>query len=136
MKLMQFSTVLNINLEKISFVTFFIIVFYEVFIKLRSFYYPFKMIYRKLLWHCPTIQFIYISVIKIWCFYIFIIIFHIFLLAFVYLWITWHTPLLISFSTVNIMSASVTSSYFTSVFFKTAFHANPESEINFTWSNS
>ena len=61
---------------------FFIIIFYEIFIKLRSIFYPFKILYWKLLRHCPTIRIIYIPILKIWWFFIFIVIFHVFVITF------------------------------------------------------
>ena len=48
--------------KKISFITFFVIDFYEVFINLRSIIDPLKIFYRKLLQHCPTIYIIYIPI--------------------------------------------------------------------------
>ena len=50
------------NTKKISFITFFVIDFYEVFINLRSIIDPLKTFYRKLLQHCPTIYIIYIPI--------------------------------------------------------------------------
>ena len=64
---------------KISFITLVIIILPKIFIKLRSFFNPFKFIYWKLLRHCPSIQIIYIP---IWWFLIVIIIFHIFVISF------------------------------------------------------
>ena len=40
--------------------------FYKIFIKLRSFFYPLKMIYWKVLQHCPTKLVIYIPLLIIW----------------------------------------------------------------------
>ena len=70
------------NIKKISFITFFDIEFYEVFINLRSIIDPLKIFYRKLLQHCPTIYIIYIPIFKTWRFFIFVILFHIFLISF------------------------------------------------------
>ena len=38
-----FFKILNINFKKISFITYFIIVFYEIFIRLRSIFYPLEI---------------------------------------------------------------------------------------------
>ena len=73
---------LNINFKKISLLTFFIIAFYEIFIKMRSILDPIKFIYSKLLQHCPTIWIIYIPVLTVWSFFILIIIFYIFIISF------------------------------------------------------
>ena len=64
MKFVQFFKVLNISFKKISIVTFFILVFYEIFIKLRSIFYPLKFFYWNPLWHWLTIQIIYIPISK------------------------------------------------------------------------
>ena len=77
--------ILNINFEKISFINFFIIFFYRILIKLRSIFDLLKIIYWKLLQHCPTLQIIYIPTLKtlnIWWFFTFIIIFHVFIISF------------------------------------------------------
>ena len=60
----------------------FIIDFNEIFIELRCFFNPLKIIYKWLLCHCPSIQFFYVPMLKIWWFFIFIIIFHIFVIRF------------------------------------------------------
>ena len=109
--------------------------FYEIFITVRSFFYPFKIIYWKLLWPCPTIQIIYIPIIKMWWLFVFVIIFHI-LLAFSYPWILLHISPLIPFSTTNKISMSVSSYNFFFVFLKTACHANPGVEKKFAGLNS
>ena len=44
------------QLQENILLTFFIIVFCEISIKLRSIFYPIKIIYWKHLRHCPTIQ--------------------------------------------------------------------------------
>ena len=82
--------------------------------KLRSIFDLFKFIYQKLLRHCPTMQIIYIPVFKIRWFYIFVIIFHIFVISFCIL------MNLMLFSIINSISISVNNSNFTSVFFKGA----------------
>ena len=46
---------IDYQIQKKSFTTFFFIVFYEIFIKLKSIFDPLKIIYWKLLRHCPTI---------------------------------------------------------------------------------
>ena len=53
------------------------------------------------------------------------------LLAVAYLWIAWHFPPLISFSTINSTSISINNSNFTSVFFKDACHVYPGAERHF-----
>ena len=55
---------MNINFKKISFITFFIIFFYEIFIKLRGIFYKLKIIYWKPLLHCPSTYIIYISILN------------------------------------------------------------------------
>ena len=72
---------LNINFKKNSFITFFIITFYEVFIKLWSTFNPPKVIHWKLFWHFPTKWIIY-PIFNIWRLFIFIIIFHVFIVSF------------------------------------------------------
>ena len=70
------------NFKKISFITFFVIVFYKIFIKLRSIFDLLKIVYSKLLRHCPFIYIISIPILKAWWFFIFIIIFHVFVISF------------------------------------------------------
>ena len=82
MKLMKLFRTLNINFNKISFIAFFIIAFDKIFIIPRCFFNPLKAIYRQLLWNCPFIQTVYIPIFKIWWFFIFIIILHIFVISF------------------------------------------------------
>ena len=65
-----------------SFITIFIVVFYEISIKLRYVFNPLKTVYRQISGQDPAIlKLIYIPVIKIWSFFIFIIIFHIFIIS-------------------------------------------------------
>ena len=64
MKFMQFFKILNINFEKISFITFSIIVFYKIFLKLKGIFDSLKIIYWNLLRHCPSIQIIYIPILN------------------------------------------------------------------------
>ena len=124
------------NFKKISFITFFIIAFYEILIKLRSEFCPLKTIYWKLLRHCPTIKTIYIPLLKIGQFFIFVIIFYVFLISFcVLIYRVTYSPL-IPFPTINNISISVKRSTFTLVFFKAAFHGNLGAEKNFAGSNS
>ena len=92
---------MNINFKETSFFTFLIITFYKIFIKLRSIFDSLEIIYRKLLRHFLSIKSIYIPIFKIWWFFIFIIIIHIFVISFAYRWIGWHNPPLIHFSTIN-----------------------------------
>ena len=56
--------------------------FHEIFFHLRCFCNPLKIIYRWCLWHCLSIQIIYVPILKIWWFFIFIIIFHAFIISF------------------------------------------------------
>ena len=79
---MQFFKILNIISKKTSFIIFFIIVFYKIFIKLRSTFDLLNIIYWKLLQHCLAIKNIYISILKIWWFFIFILIFYVFPISF------------------------------------------------------
>ena len=58
------------------------------------------------------------------------------LLTFVYLWIEWHMPPLITFSAINNMLISVKRANFTLIFFKATCHANPVAEKKFVESNS
>ena len=62
--------------KKISFITFFIITFYQNFIKLRN-------IFRQLLCYCRTIEVIYVLIFKILQF--FIIIFNEFIISFLHI---------------------------------------------------
>ena len=55
---------MNISFEKRSFISFFIIVFYEIFIKLKSIFYTLKIIYLKLLRHFPSIWIVYIPILE------------------------------------------------------------------------
>ena len=89
------------QLQENIFFTFLIITFYKIFIKLRSIFDSLEIIYRKLLRHFLSIKSIYIPIFKIWWFFIFIIIIHIFVISFAYRWIGWHNPPLIHFSTIN-----------------------------------
>ena len=114
------------NLRKYLSSFFSLYFFYKIFIKFRSIFNPLKIVYWKLLRHWPTIQIIYIPVLRIRQFFIFIIIFMYLLLAFAYRQIEWHIPPLILFSTINNITKSVQKSNFTLVFFKAACHGNPE----------
>ena len=49
------------TLTKMSIIAFFIMISYEIFIKLRSVFHPLKIIYRKLLQHCQSIWIIYFT---------------------------------------------------------------------------
>ena len=126
--------VLNINFKKIPFIVFFITDFYETFIKFINIFPPLKIIYWQLLWRCQNIQIIYMPIFKIWRFFIFILIFHIFIIRFEYWLIEWHISILIPFSTINSISVSVNNSNFTSVFSKAACQANPGAEKYFAGS--
>ena len=128
MMFMQFFWILNITFKKLSFITSFIISFYEIFTRMRYFFKQLKTICRQPLWHCPTIEIIYIPIYTIWRFlseyFIYL------LLAFAYQWMAWHIPPLIPFSTINNISISVNKSNSTSVFFKAAYRANRKGERN------
>ena len=56
--------------------------FFEIFIKLSSTFDSVIVIYWKFLRHCPSIQIIYIPILKSCIFFIFIIIFQIFVISF------------------------------------------------------
>ena len=71
---MYFFKIININFKKVSCFTFFIKVFYGIFIILKIFN-LFKNNYCILLQHCLTIWIICVLIFKIWRFLIFIIIF-------------------------------------------------------------
>ena len=92
--------------------TIVIIAFYEIFIKFKCFFNPFKVISSQVLWHCPTIQIIYILIFQIWPFFISIIIFHVFVITFF---------ILINSVTFIFL---IKRSNFTLVFFKAACHSN------------
>ena len=53
-----------------------------------------------------------------------------------YLCVAWQIPLLIPFSTINIISESVIKSKFTPVFLKQACHAHPDADTKYTGSSS
>ena len=126
--------VFDINFKNKSFITFFIITFYNPFTKFRNIFNLFKVIYKQLGWHCPTRQVIHIPKCKIWWFIIFIIIFHMFSITFAYLLIQWDILPLISCLTINSISILFNNSNFTSVFFKAACQAHPGAERNFAGS--
>ena len=73
---------MDINFKEISCIPFCIIIFHKALIKFRNILNPFKVIYRQLSSHFAAIQFIYIQIFKIWRFFIFIIIFHVFVISF------------------------------------------------------
>ena len=95
----------------------------KTFIKLRCMFNPIKTIYWQLLRHGPSIQIIYASVLKIWWFFIFMIIFMYLLLAFVYQWIVLH--ILPHFSTISNVPTSANKSSFILVFLRATCHAHP-----------
>ena len=114
---------MNVNFKKISFIPFFIIIFYKTFIKFKFIFIQLKFFYGKLLLHCSTIQFIYIPIFKIHRFVIFIIILYILGINFrIYRWIAWQLDTL---STITNISISVETSNVTLVFFKTRSYASP-----------
>ena len=123
MKFMQFFEILNFNFKKIFFITFFIIVLYEIFIKLKSIFdvlnnYLLK-VFGTLLNH---INYLHSNIEDMTILY-----FYYNLSCICYLecrWIEWYTPLLIPFSTINNISITVKRSNFTLVFC----HANPGAE--------
>ena len=125
---MQFFNILNINFKQIFFITFFIIVFYGIFIKLRSKFCLLRIIYWKLLQHCLPIEIIYTPILSIWRSFIFITIYHVFVI--------WHILPFILFSTINSILISVKRFSFILVFFKATCHANPATEIYFAGSRS
>ena len=59
-----FFRTLNINFKKISFIAVFIVVFYDIFIKLRYIFNPLKTIYSQLLGHFPSIHIIYSPILR------------------------------------------------------------------------
>ena len=61
--IIQIFRVLNISFEKVSFFTFFIIPFYETFVKFRKIFNPIKTIYRQLLWHLLPRKIIYVPIL-------------------------------------------------------------------------
>ena len=63
-------------------------------------------------------NYLHIMSILISYFFIFIKIFHVFLLAFACWWIAWHIPSLIPFSFINCTSVSIKKSNFTLVFLR------------------
>ena len=73
---------MRLNFKKISFILSSLETFYEIFIKLRSFFNPCKIIYQKLLQYCSTIYITYIPILKNWWLYIFVIIFNVFVVRF------------------------------------------------------
>ena len=52
------------------FVTFFVIIFYEFFIKFELVFPLFKVIHRNFLWHFPPVQIVHIPLYKIWRFFV------------------------------------------------------------------
>ena len=73
---------MDINFEKISFISFCVIVSYKIFIKLGSIFYPRKIIYWKSLRYYPTISIIYIPILNIRRFFPFIVILQLFVISF------------------------------------------------------
>ena len=99
--------------------------FYKIFIKLlRSLFHPLQIIYRNLLQRCPTIEIIYIQILKIWRFFTFIIMFHIFVSSVCISIITvtysfcffFFFFFLLPFPSISNISISVKNSNFTTVF--------------------
>ena len=126
---------MNVNFKKISFIPFFIIIFYKTFIKFNYIFTQLKFFYSKLLLHCSTVQFIYIPIFQIHRFVIFIIILYILGINFrIYRWIAWHIPFLITLSTFTNISISVGTSNLTLVFFKAPRYASPDAVGKQTWS--
>ena len=115
---------MNIKFKENILITILIVVFYEVFIKLGCIFNELKTIYMQLLWYCPTIYITYIWIIKIWWFFIFIIIFYVFVISFYISMNSMTYSTSNTFSTINNISVSINRSTFTLVFFKTAWHAN------------
>ena len=130
---------MNINFEKISFIILFIIVFYEIIIKLKSVFELLKIIYWKAFRHSPATKIIYIPILNIWRFFILIIIVYVFVISFSILInrVTYSSSYtFLHFSTINNTSISVKRSNFTLVFFKATCHANPGTERKFAGSSS
>ena len=110
----RFFRILNINYKKISFIT--------IFISMKSLLnWDILSNLRQQLWHCPSIEIIYILILKNSWFSIFIIIFMYLLLKFPY-W--WRIPPLILFPTIINVSVSVYWSSNTWVFLKDPCEAN------------
>ena len=66
-----------------KFITIFIAAFYQTYIKMSCIFNKLKTSNRQILWHYPSIQIIYIRILKIWKFFI-LYIFMYLLLTFAY----------------------------------------------------
>ena len=131
MKFMYFFKILKINFKKMSFIIFFIIVFYEIFIKLGSIFYLQKVFTGNFYYIAqPSKLIIYIPILNIWRFFVFIIIFHVFVISFCMLI---NICPLIPFSSINNISISVKISNFTLVFLKAACHWKKFCRIKFIY---
>ena len=133
MKIIQFCRILNINLKNLPFISFSILDFNEILIKLRSIFNPLKTIYWQLFRHYPTIHIIYFPIIKIWRFLSWSFIY--LLLVFADLLIEWYIPPLIPFQLLIAYQYQLIILILLQSFFKTASQTNPETEINFVESN-
>ena len=99
--------------------------FYELFIKLRSIFYPLEIIYWKLLRHCSSNNSLFLSSDNsLFLSYNFMYL----LLSFAYIWIERHSPPLIPFSTIANITISIKRSNFTLV--KLLFMLNQEQKGN------
>ena len=120
-KFMWFFRILNTNIEELSLIAFFIIVFMKSSLNLEvsfihsklfgvGFYdicYSFPSQYSSYD-HCLFLSWSFIKL----------------LLDFAFRWIAWHIPPVMHFSTINVRSISVNICHFISVFCKAACHGN------------
>ena len=115
--------ILNISSEKMSYIEKYLLPIHNYLLEVFG--------------HCPTIEIIYILILKIWKFFTFILIFHVTIVSSCIL-IEWHTPFLIPFSTINNISISDKISAFSfSFFFKVTCNDNSGGgERNFAGSSS
>ena len=106
------------QLQKVFYITIFIVAFYIIFIKLRCVFNPLKTIHLQLLWHCQLIKSIYVPVLKTWWFFIFIIMFQVFIISFCVSVnnMTYFTSDI--FFSINNISISVSRSNFTLFFLR------------------
>ena len=133
MKIMQIFRISNIYFKNIFFVTILIIIFCELFIKFRTFFFYLKP-FTGNFWNIAHPCKLYAS--KYWkCDYSLILSkFVIYLLfAFEYLCVAWHIPPLIPFSTSLAYHYLLIILIY--VFFKQACHANPGADKKWTGSS-
>ena len=96
--------------------------FYGIFIKLKHILNLLKTTYRYLLRQCPSFQIIYVLILKMWWFFIFIIISHAFVISFYIL--------------TNSMAYSTFGTFSNHWFFKAACHAILGAVRKRLWSSS